>query len=96
MKVARQLTRNSVGYELDLELKGTILEKIGYFQRRLSPKPDDLIEIIEREDAKHLRTWLQDRIPQKKTETDFHKKGRHHRNTSSLDKFSKKSRDDPL
>ena len=95
IKVARQLGRNSVGYELDIELKKTILEKIGYFQRRLSPKPDDSVEVIEREDAKHLRTWLQDRIPQKKTETGVHKKGRHHRNTSSLDKFSKKSGDGP-
>lgn len=44
-KVARQLGRNIYGYEIDLELKPVILEKIGY-----SPYPlvDDIIEIYER------------------------------------------------
>ena len=58
-KVAKELRRNTYGYELDLELKSVILEKIGY-----SPHPlaDDLIEIIEREDAEQLRTSLGKKI----------------------------------
>ncbi|MEM5867597.1 MAG: DNA methyltransferase [Candidatus Aenigmatarchaeota archaeon] len=65
-KVARQLNRNSYGYEIDLELKPVILEKIGY-----SPYPlvDDNIEIYEREDARRLRTFLQKRVARQKSVT---------------------------
>lgn len=91
MKVARQLSRNSVGYEIDLELKEVILEKIGYYQKKLIPQVDDMFEITERGDARHLRTWLQDQIPQKKTMTNVNKKEGQYRNTSSLEKFSEKS-----
>jgi len=93
MKVARQLDRNGIGYEIDLELKRVILEKVGYYQKKLDLKDEDEFEIIEREDARRLRTWLQDRILRKKTEAVIHKRGRHHRNASSLDKFSKRSKD---
>lgn len=63
-KVARQLGRNSYGYEIDLELKPVILEKIGY-----SPYPiaDDSIEIYERSDARKLRTFLKRRIERQKS-----------------------------
>ena len=63
-KVARQLNRNSYGYEIDLELKPVILEKIGY-----SPYPlaDDNIEIYERADARKLRTFLQRRIERQRS-----------------------------
>ncbi|MEM2143940.1 MAG: site-specific DNA-methyltransferase [Candidatus Jordarchaeaceae archaeon] len=56
IKVAKELRRNSIGYEIDLELKSAILQKIGY-----SPYPlaDDLIEIKERDDACRLRSSLQ-------------------------------------
>jgi len=66
-KVARQLCRNSYGYEIDLELKPIILEKIGY-----SPYPlvDDSIEIYEREDARRLRTFLQNRIAMQRSITN--------------------------
>ena len=55
-KVAKELRRNSIGYEIDIELKPIILQKIGY-----SPYPltDDLIEINERGDALRLRKSLQ-------------------------------------
>jgi len=58
-KVAKELGRNSYGYEIDLELKKTIMEKIGYDQNNLSR---DIIEIIERKDAKRLRTLLQEGV----------------------------------
>jgi DNA modification methylase len=65
-KVARQLGRNSYGYEIDLELKPIILEKIGY-----SPHPlVDSIEIYEREDARRLRTFLQKRVAMQKSVTN--------------------------
>ncbi|MBS7621474.1 site-specific DNA-methyltransferase [Candidatus Bathyarchaeota archaeon] len=65
-KVARLLGRNSYGYEIDLELKPIILEKIGY-----SPHPltDDSFEICERADARKLRTFLQGRIKRQKSVT---------------------------
>jgi len=58
-KVAKTLGRNSYGYEIDLELKPIIMSKIGY-----SPHPlaDDKFEIVEREDARNLRTDLQERV----------------------------------
>ena len=69
-KVAKELGRNSYGYEIDLELKNVILEKIGY-----SPNPltDDRIEIKEREDARRLRTFLQKRVRKQKSVTKKHK-----------------------
>jgi len=65
-KVAKELKRNSYGYEVDLELKPIILEKIGY-----SPYPisDDKIEVKERKDARKLRTFLQRKIQKQKSVT---------------------------
>jgi len=62
-KVAKELGRNSYGYEIDIELKPIILQKIGYYQQTLT---QDKIEIIERKDIKRLRTYLQERIKKKK------------------------------
>ncbi|MEM2913651.1 MAG: site-specific DNA-methyltransferase [Candidatus Bathyarchaeia archaeon] len=58
-KVAKELGRNSYGYEIDLELKDVILEKVGYGQATLTV---DIIEYKIREDAKRLRTFLQERV----------------------------------
>jgi len=58
LKVANELKRNSIGYEIDLELKDIILEKVNV--NTLFGKPQ--IEIIEREDAKKLRTVLREKI----------------------------------
>jgi len=65
-KVAKELRRNSIGYEIDLELKSIILQKIGY-----SPYPisDDKIEIKEREDAQRLRSSLQEKVRNQKSVT---------------------------
>ncbi|NHV97760.1 MAG: site-specific DNA-methyltransferase [Thaumarchaeota archaeon] len=58
-KVAKELGRNSIGYEIDLELKDTILKKINYNQTTLA---NHRFEIIERSDAKKLRTFLQEKV----------------------------------
>jgi len=62
MKVAKELGRNSSGYEIDVELKNVILEKIGYTQTTLTSNSVDKVEIIERADAKKLRTFLQEKV----------------------------------
>lgn len=51
--MAKELRRNSFGYELDLELKRVIAEKLGLGQSTLS---NDMVEIIERKDADKGRT----------------------------------------
>ncbi|MFP3347131.1 MAG: DNA methyltransferase, partial [Sulfolobaceae archaeon] len=61
LKVANELKRNAIGYEIDLELKDIILERIGV--NTLFGKPQ--IDIIEREDAKRLRTKLREKIEEK-------------------------------
>lgn len=69
-KVAKELGRNSYGYEIDLELKPIILEKVGY-----SPYPltNDKIEIKEREDTQRLRTFLQKRVQKQRSVTKKHR-----------------------
>ena len=69
-KVAKELGRNSYGYEIDLELKPIILEKTGY-----SPHPitSDKIEIKERDDVQRLRTFLQKRVQKQKSVTKKHR-----------------------
>lgn len=71
-KVAKQLGRNSYGYEIDLELKPIILEKIGYYQKGLVN--DYEIEMIEREDARRLRTFLQKNVQKQKSVTKSEKR----------------------
>ncbi len=60
-KVAMQLGRNSYGYEIDLELREVILRKLGCGMANFIPS-QDTIEIIEREDARRLRTFLQEKV----------------------------------
>jgi DNA modification methylase len=62
MKVAKELGRNSFGYEIDIELKNVILKKINYTQTTLTDNSVDRVEIIERTDSKKLRTFLQERV----------------------------------
>jgi len=64
MKVAKELRRNSYGYEIDLELKPKITKKVGYDQTTLI---EDEIQVIERNDAKKLRTFLQEKVRQQKS-----------------------------
>ncbi|MCL6578339.1 MAG: site-specific DNA-methyltransferase [Candidatus Bathyarchaeota archaeon] len=62
MKVAKELGRNSFGYEIDIELKNVILKKINYTQTTLTDNSVDRVEMIERTDSKKLRTFLQERV----------------------------------
>ena len=65
-KVAAMLGRNSVGYEIDLELCEAVKEKMGLKQSSLFEK-NYKVEIIIREDAKHLRTYLQEKVKKQKS-----------------------------
>ncbi len=67
-KVAAMLKRNSVGYEIDLELCEIVKKKMLLAQTSLFEK-DYEVEIILREDAKRLRTKLQNKVANKKTVT---------------------------
>ena len=59
--VARKLGRNSVGYEIDIELRPVIEERLSW----RSLDNNDTIEFIVRDDAKHLRTKLRETIERK-------------------------------
>jgi site-specific DNA-methyltransferase (adenine-specific)/site-specific DNA-methyltransferase (cytosine-N4-specific) len=61
LKVANELGRNAIGYEIDLELKDVILERVNINTLFGRPK----IEVIEREDVKRLRTKLREKIDEK-------------------------------
>jgi DNA modification methylase len=64
--VARRLGRNCIGYEIDLELREAIEERLGI--RLGSLVEPDKVEIIVREDARRLRTKLRQEIEKKLTE----------------------------
>jgi len=66
-KVAAMLKRNSIGYEIDLELCEIAKEKMGLKQSLLFEKKDYEVMITVREDAKHLRTQLQKRVGNQKS-----------------------------
>jgi DNA modification methylase len=67
MKVAKELGRNCWGYEIDLELRPVILEKIGYKQPASSKA--ESVEIVRRNDAGRFRSSLQKRVSSKKSVT---------------------------
>lgn len=67
MKVARQLKRSCVGYEIDLELLPVVREKVGMEMTCLLE--DATFEVIVRDDARHLRSWLSERIQQRRSIT---------------------------
>jgi len=61
LKVALELGRGCIGYEIDLELLDVVKEKLKVNQSTLTgEKPD--FEITIRDDIKHLRTELQERV----------------------------------
>lgn len=68
--VAKKLGRSCVGYEIDLELKEVIEERIGVGRPSLAPLIGDEIksEIVVRDDAKRLRTELRKEIERKLNE----------------------------
>jgi len=72
-KVAKELGRNSFGYEIDLELEKVILEKVGYSS--LNAKGNK-IEVTKRKDAQSLKNELQKRI-QNQRSTSKNRKNRH-------------------
>jgi len=65
-KVSRALGRNSFGYEIDLELEHVVRQKLNYEQLSFSA---DNIEIVIRQDAKRLRTDLQELVTKQKSVT---------------------------
>jgi DNA modification methylase len=65
-KVAKELARDSIGYEIDLELRTVIRKKTGYHTTTLT---DDKVKIIERKDALHLRASLQEKVKKQRSVT---------------------------
>jgi len=67
--VARRLGRNCIGYEIDLELRKAIEERLGIGMKALTSfmkfGEQDKIEITVRDDAKRLRTKLREEIERK-------------------------------
>ncbi len=61
LKVATQLGRRAIGYEIDVELLGVVKKKLKINQLTLTQKSSNF-EVIIREDVKHLRTQLQEKI----------------------------------
>lgn len=59
LKVARDLGRKGIGYEMDLELKKVLSKKLG-LQTSKRPRPDNVVE--ERSGARRLRSTLQRRV----------------------------------
>jgi len=68
MKVAKELGRNTWGYEIDLELKPVVFEKIGFGQATLTGEKET-VEVIERSDARKLRAFLQRTVGRQKSVT---------------------------
>jgi DNA modification methylase len=65
MKVARLLERSCVGYEIDMELLPVIRAKVGMDTASLLDEAQ--FEILVRDDAKHLRTWLSEQVKQRRS-----------------------------
>ena len=61
LKVAIELGRNAIGYEIDLELLEVVREKLGMGQSCLIEGQKEF-EIIVRDDAKRLRSELQEKV----------------------------------
>lgn len=68
MKVAKDLGRNTWGYEIDQELKPIILEKVGFQQATLTGEKET-VEVIDRSDARKLRAFLQRRVGRQRSVT---------------------------
>ncbi len=66
-KVAKELGRNSFGYELDLELKEVVLKKLKAKQNTLT---GDVIEVVQRPDAQRLRASLQHKVKARRSVTE--------------------------
>jgi len=62
--VAKRLGRNCIGYEIDLEMREAIEERLNPRQTSITGEKAQ-IEFIVREDAKRLRTKLREKIEKK-------------------------------
>ncbi|MEM3265623.1 MAG: site-specific DNA-methyltransferase [Thermoplasmata archaeon] len=69
LKVAVELRRKAVGYEIDLELLDVVKKKLGIDHAKLFNSDSSNFEIIIREDAKRLRSWLQEKVKKQRTVT---------------------------
>jgi DNA modification methylase len=65
MKVAKELGRSSWGYEIDLELRKIIKDKI-----QINHPSDSRLVFIERRDARKLRSSLQRKVRNQVSVTD--------------------------
>jgi len=65
LKAALELDRRCVGYEIDLELLDVVKEKLEVNQSSFF-KEDHTFDIIIRDDIKHLRTKLQEKVKDNK------------------------------
>lgn len=63
LKVANELNRKAIGYEIDIELLEIVKEKLQVGESNLFPQND--FEIIIRKDIRHLRKSLQDKVNKK-------------------------------
>ncbi|MHC1592742.1 MAG: DNA-methyltransferase [Methermicoccaceae archaeon] len=61
LKVADELGRRAVGYELDIELLDVVKEKLKLGQSTLEGVRS--FEVVVRDDVEHLRSQLQQRVP---------------------------------
>jgi len=64
LKVAIELGRHAVGYEIDIELLETVKQKLRIGMPVLIGEPVKF-KIVIREDIKHLRTHLQEKVAKK-------------------------------
>jgi len=64
MKVARLFGRSCIGYEVDLEPLPIIRARVGMENASLMDNAQ--FEIIIRDEAKHLRTWLSEQVKRRK------------------------------
>ncbi|MEM3290565.1 MAG: site-specific DNA-methyltransferase, partial [Candidatus Micrarchaeaceae archaeon] len=69
LKVAVELRRKAVGYEIDLELLDVVKKKLGIDHAKLFSSDSSNFEIIIRDDAKRLRTWLQEKVKRQRSVT---------------------------
>lgn len=81
LKVALQLGRNAIGYEIDRELLPVIKAKLGLDKQGLFGSPPWKVSITIREDSRCLRTQLQQRVSEnlKKAPSHANRSG-HNRN----------------
>ena len=68
IKVANELGRIGIGYEIELELFKIIKKKLNVEQMTLKEQSSKF-EIIKRDDTKHLRTILQERVNNQRSVT---------------------------